>query len=114
MLYFYYFSINAIRKFQFCHYCKKPFYEKLSIVEKGKPKPGMINLTNTCKTGRKTIIRKFSCSRFDDMPWLTGCSISNKLYCWPCVLTNSELSVWNKEDYFDLVYLTAAVQKHEK
>ena len=88
--------------------------EKCEIVKRGKPKPDMKDLTNVCKIGTKTVTRKFSSSRFDDIPWLTGCGISNKLYCWPCVLFNSDSSVWNREGFSDLTHMTAAAQRHEK
>jgi len=98
---------------------EKPFSartmeEKLSILEKGKPKPDMSKLSMCSKQGRRTITRSFSNSRFDEIPWLTGCSKRNKLYCWPCVLFNVGSSVWTKEGYSDLNHLSLAIQRHEK
>ena len=95
-------------------FSSRTFDEKREIVERGKPKPDMKDLTTVCKGGTKTVIRKFSSSKFDEIPWLTGCATSQKLYCWPCVLFNSESSVWNKEGYSDLAHLSAAIQRHEK
>ena len=88
--------------------------EKCDIVKRGKPKPDLKDLTNACRIGTKSVTRKFSSSRFDELPWLSGCDISNKLYCWLCVLFNSDSSVWNKEGYSDLTDMTAAAQRHEK
>ena len=56
-------------------FSSRTFDEKREIVERGKPKPDMKDLTTVCKGGTKTVIRKFSSSKFDEIPWLQGCQV---------------------------------------
>ena len=96
-------------------FSSRSFHEKLAIVTNGKPKPDM-STSLSCSfnhKGRK-INRKFSNNRFETISWLTGCTVTNKLYCWPCLLLNPQSNVWNAKGYSDLNHLTRAAQKHEK
>jgi hypothetical protein len=43
---------------------------------------------------------------------ITGCSSTNKLYCWPCLLFNKEKIVWNSAGYSDLNNLRNAKKRH--
>ena len=60
-------------------FSSRTFDEKREIVERGKPKPDMKDLTTVCKGGTKTVIRKFSSSKFDEIgAWPPG---YDKLFC---------------------------------
>jgi len=41
-------------------------------------------------------LRKFNPKVYEKYSWLCGSSITNKLYCWPCLLfLKKESSVWS-------------------
>ena len=90
---------------------EKPFAtrsleEKLCIVKTGKPKPAMPNLTSPCRLGSKMINRTFSSSRFNEVTWLTGCNVKNKLYCWlVCCLVQIPQFGTDKGIQISLIYL---------
>lgn len=86
-----------------------PFAEKLAIINKGRLKPSMKNLT----TKIKTCIRHFNAEKsYKQYEWLTGCENKNKLFCWPCSLFEIEKGVWNKSGFSDLNNLHKVVKRH--
>ena len=61
--------------------------------------------------------RKINPKLYEKYSWLCGSRITNKLYCWPCLLfSKKEISVWNSAQcgYDDLNNLHIAVGRHDK
>ena len=62
-------------------------------------------------------LRKFNPKVHEKYSWLCGSSITNKLYCWPCLLfSKKESSVWSSAQcgYDDLNSLHTAAGRHDK
>ena len=89
------------------------FADKLSIVQKDKPKATLENLNRQCQyKGRKSFTRHFNVKYYETVPWLCGCNNLNKLYCWPCLLFSQEKNVWNHGGFDDLNNLHKAQRRH--
>ena len=91
----------------------RSFDEKLSIVRNGKPTPDVTNLQQVCSQASRTTTRTFSPSKFEEISWLTGCNERNKLFCWPCLLFNTQTIIWNKQSFSNLSHLSVAIKRHE-
>ncbi|KAL4154101.1 hypothetical protein QTP88_001934 [Uroleucon formosanum] len=78
------------------------------------PCPVIPNLTSVHKDKKREYIRHFNTSQYDNTIWLTGSSVLNKLYCWPCLLFSTENGVWSKVGFDNLNTLTVAICRHEK
>jgi len=66
---------------------------------------------------KQRFLRKFNPKLYEKYSWLCGSSITNKLYCWPCVLfSKKESSVWCSAQcgYDDLNNLHTAAGRHDK
>jgi hypothetical protein len=48
------------------------------------------------------------------MQWITGSSKLNKLFCWPCLLSASEQTVWSNNGYDNLNNLHNDIKNLEK
>ncbi|XP_037942674.1 zinc finger MYM-type protein 1-like [Teleopsis dalmanni] len=90
------------------------FQEKLELVQVGRPTPKLPNMTCVSKCRGRSFSRHFQSSNYDEKSWLCGCSLINKLFCWPCLLftTSKERGVWTS-GYSDLNHLATAMNKHQ-
>ena len=98
---------------------KKPFSsrnydEKLEIVKANKPAPKLSLLSSKYKSKNKEFTRHFNPSSYQNINWLSGCSVWSKQFCWPCLLFSTENSVWTKIGFADLNHFSSATKKHEK
>lgn len=84
------------------------FKEQLTILEKGRPKPTLYQLTNKIKT----CTRYFQTDLYEQYEWLTGCETECKLFCWPCLLFQEDIGVWNRHGFCDLTNIHRAIKKH--
>jgi len=67
------------------------YEEKRSVLDAGRP-------TTELKLVKQNnvFLRKFNPKLYKTYSWLCGSSITNKLYCWPCLLfSKKESSVWS-------------------
>ena len=55
------------------------FNRKKKIINAGRPTPAL----DIIVAGKKCN-RKFNNKMYEDVGWLTGCSVLNKIFCWPC------------------------------
>ncbi|KAF0715097.1 zinc finger MYM-type protein 1-like [Aphis craccivora] len=95
-------------------FSRRSFSEKNEIIKIGRPCPIIPNLTSVHKDKKREYIRHFNTSQYDNTIWLTGSSVLNKLYCWPCLLFSTENGVWSKVGFDNLNTLTVAICRHEK
>ncbi|KAL1281285.1 hypothetical protein QQF64_000088 [Cirrhinus molitorella] len=60
--------------------------------------------------------RSFQLSWYDKVSWLTGSAVTNKMYCWPCLLMKPSHGcvVWSKVGFGDLSNFDRAYKRHEK
>lgn len=87
------------------------FEEKSKIIATGKPTP---ELHIECHSkGKKNFIRHFRAQIYENVPWISGCRNTNKLFCWPCLLFSKEKSVWTQGGFDDLHNIHKAQARHE-
>ena len=67
------------------------FQRKLEIINKGRPTPDLKNLHQTA--GKNKIIRCFQRSCYAKKEWLFGCSVKNRLFCFPCLLFSTKSQI---------------------
>lgn len=82
--------------------------QKLEIKELGRPIPDL-NIQKT-QSGR---LRKFNKNVYLKNNWLCGCNLSNKLFCFVCVLFGGEES-WTQKGIDDIVHIWEKMKTHEK
>jgi hypothetical protein len=91
------------------------FIEKKELLAKGRPTPPLPDLCRERKTGGKIVKLRFHPSKYDDIPWLCGCSKLSKLFCWPCLLFSTRKTVWNSGGIDDLNNLGNVLkQRHQQ
>ena len=56
---------------------KRNIAEKKEIINNGRPTPALTNKFGT---------RSFQSKWYEQLDWLCGCAVTDKLYCWPCLL----------------------------
>uniref|UniRef100_H3AHI3 DUF4371 domain-containing protein n=1 Tax=Latimeria chalumnae TaxID=7897 RepID=H3AHI3_LATCH len=44
--------------------------------------------------------------------WLTGSAVSNRLYCWPCLLLSKKKGTWTNEGYCDWKHFSRSASLH--
>ena len=59
-------------------------------------------------------MRHFRSDYYTSTKWLSGCTTTNKLYCWPCLLFESEKGPWNGHGFCDINNYHKAKTRHEK
>lgn len=103
----------SIEKVQARGFRNFSFEEKKQIIEEGKPEPKLPNLYVEVK-GKKKFVRHFQLHYYKTYKWMTGCSKTNKLYCWPCLMFCNETNSWNTRGYDDLNNMCKSIKAHEK
>ncbi|KAK5885972.1 hypothetical protein CesoFtcFv8_017055 [Champsocephalus esox] len=75
-----------------------------------------IAIRQESKDRRKHFHRCFSRSWFSKKAWLTGCSDTNTLFCFPCLLFRTSRSdlAWTQKGVNDLKHLSEKAKKHEQ
>ncbi|KAL4130623.1 hypothetical protein QTP88_008044 [Uroleucon formosanum] len=104
-------SISSLTKFNFSLLSLE---QKIAIKNEGRPTPNLI-IVKESKGKDRTIKRNFNIDTYDKNDWICGCDITNKLFCFPCVIFNrsNEMS-WSKIGIDDLSHLSAKIKSHEK
>uniref|UniRef100_A0A3B4ULN7 TTF-type domain-containing protein n=1 Tax=Seriola dumerili TaxID=41447 RepID=A0A3B4ULN7_SERDU len=88
-----------------------PYKEKIRVKQQGRSTT-KIDLVQ--KVGKSN--RSFQLSWYDKVSWLTGSAVTNKMYCWPCLLMKPSQGcvVWSKVGVGDLSNFDRAYKRHEK
>jgi hypothetical protein len=84
------------------------FEEKMQIIANGRPTPDI-----SAETKVKGYTRHFKIDYYNASKWLTACKTRNKLYCWPCVLFQTDKAVWNNTGFCDMNNFHKAKLRHE-
>lgn len=91
------------------------FIQKKALIDQGRPCP---DLDISTKVKIKKTVDNMLCTRhfrkelYNISDWLCGCGVSNKFFCWPCLLFSTKKTVWNNRGYDDLNHLNTAVKNH--
>ena len=100
----------ALYNYDFCQKPSITSFPQLSQEEKLEVKrlgPGRSE--SSTKSGSSS--RRFTKTWYPKYIWLTGCSQSGKLYCFPCLLigNSSREKAWNQSGVNDWTYLSVKV-----
>ena len=85
--------------------------EKLEIKAKGRHCPDL-EIEAAASSKGKQYRRKFNCNLYEKHNWLTGCSETNGLYCFPRLLCGGE-AAWTKVGFTNLNHLARSIKIHE-
>lgn len=89
-----------------------PYEQKLLIKQKGRPTPDLeINFVTGSKT--RTYNRVFNRNVYEKYEWMCGCPVTNKLFCFVCLLFRRTVSSWTKHGMNDLKHIADRAKKHE-
>jgi hypothetical protein len=86
------------------------FTDRRVVILNGKPTPSLSEL----KTKVKVYTRHFQTSYYKSVKWLTSCSPTGKLYCWPCLLFVAEKGIWSHAGFNDIINFHKASGQHVK
>eukprot|EP00102_Acyrthosiphon_pisum_P014947 XP_008185265.1 PREDICTED: uncharacterized protein LOC103310034 [Acyrthosiphon pisum] len=107
-------QLNSISSLIKLNFSLLSLEQKIAIKNEGRPKPNLI-IVKESKCKDRTIKRNFNIKTYDKNDWICGCDITNKLFCFPCVIfsRSNEIS-WSKLGIDDLSHLSAKIKSHEK
>lgn len=91
--------------------------DRIAIKTLGRPTPDLeMEQINVSKN--RTYRRNFQKAIYDKCLWLCGCNVTNKFYCFPCILAQAGKQCqacdhcWVKEGVSDLKHLTSKIKSH--
>ena len=91
-----------------------PFEESLTVVQLGRSQPDIaIENFRIDRHGKRTV-RRFRKEYYTRYNWITGCTVKNKLFCFPCLLFSTKVDSWSRSGYDTLNNLSKDAKKHEK
>lgn len=69
----------------------------------------------TTKSKTRDFKRTFKSDGYEKNDWICGCSMTNRLFCFPCLLFARVAAepCWTKTGVTDLSHLTQKIKKHE-
>lgn len=107
-------EVNSVNYLLQNKFSSLDFALKLEIKSKGRQTP-RLTLSNIIPSSskRKGYTRHFQVDTYERFSWLTGCPIRNRLFCFPCLLFDSECgSQWTSTGFHSLSNLSKAAKKH--
>ena len=109
--------MNTVQELKGVNFSRLTLQEKLVIKEKGRPTPDL-NLVQTTACKGKERNRKFHSEVYEKYNWVCGCELTNRLYCFHCLLfasgKDSSSDTWTKTGFRDLGHLKQKMDKHEQ
>lgn len=104
--------MNSVSNLMKVSFRSLPYEQKLRILRLGPHKPN-IEIKQLVNKGQgKRSHRYFHKVWYDKVSWLCGCSRTNSLFCFPCLLYGGE-STWTKIGVTDIKHLSDKVKLHE-
>ena len=101
--------MNTVSNLKICPFSRLSQQEKLELKRLGPSRPELIRSESSSSTSRK-----FSQSCYTKYEWLTGCSQTQKVYCFPCLLfgESQREKAWTGKGINDLKHFSEKVKKH--
>jgi len=97
------------------HFSSLPLEKKIEIKKEGRPMPNL-NIIQIKKTKSREFKRSFNKDIYSKHDWLCGCSKTNRLFCFPCILfcrTSGDKN-WSQNGINDLAHLNNKISTHIK
>jgi hypothetical protein len=86
--------------------------QRIEIKSKGRPTPFLKMEENASSKGYN-YLRKFNPNLYEKHNWLCGCPITNKLYCFTCLMFGGD-EAWTRNGQKGLRHITDKINKHSK
>ncbi|XP_057705172.1 uncharacterized protein LOC130923456 [Corythoichthys intestinalis] len=105
---------NSVKSLLMTPFKKRTLTEKLQVKERGPHQPD-IQMNQHFKDKGANCTHTFSKTWFANKAWLTGCSETNALFCFPCLLFQMPQSdpLWIKTGLTDLKHFDEEAKNHE-
>lgn len=89
--------------------------KKVEIKIKGRPTLDL-NIVQITKSKIRDYLKKFNNNIYKIHNWICGCSETNRLYCFPCLLFGRKSNdvAYVKNGINDLIYLASKIKTHKK
>lgn len=84
--------------------------DQLKIKALGRETPEL-NITKSFSHEKSARSRKFNSSLYAKNNWLCGCEVSNRMYCFPCVLYGGD-EFWAEKGVNDLIHVWEKIKSH--
>lgn len=84
--------------------------EKVEVKRIGRPTPDM-SLECASTSRGKSYLRKFNKNVYAKYPWICGCEVKNRLFCFTCILFGGDIH-WTSAGISDLVHLSEKAKQH--
>ncbi|XP_060855369.1 uncharacterized protein LOC132933049 [Metopolophium dirhodum] len=97
------------------HFSSLPLEKNIEIKKEGRPMPNL-NIIQIKKTKSREFKRSFNKDIYSKHDWLCGCSKTNRLFCFPCILfcrTSGDKN-WSQNGINDLAHLNNKISTHIK
>jgi hypothetical protein len=101
-------------------YLQKNPFSRLSLEEKKKikdlgPEQPDLHIQQQASDRGRSYKRSFTRACYEKRSWLTGCDVSNALFCFPCLLFQSVGTevLWTTTGVSDLKHLSDKCKRHE-
>ena len=101
--------MNTVRSLQIRPFNQLTLEEKLEVKRLGPDRPEVLT-----KSGLSS--RRFTKTWYSKHSWLTGCSLSGKVYCFPCLLfgDSQREKAWTQSGVNDWKHLSEKVKRRVK
>eukprot|EP00795_Rhopilema_esculentum_P017770 gene17770-9443_t len=100
--------MNTVSNIKIRPFSRLTQQEKIEIKRLGPDRPELLRSQSSASS------RKFSTSWYTRYEWLTGCSQTQKVYCFPCLLfgESQREKAWTKKGVNDWKHFSEKVKKH--
>eukprot|EP00795_Rhopilema_esculentum_P005495 gene5495-673_t len=100
--------MNTVSNIKIRPFSRLTQQEKIEIKRLGPDRPELLRSQSSASS------RKFSTSWYTRYEWLTGCSQTQKVYCFPCLLfgKSQREKAWTKKGVNDWKHFSEKVKKH--
>lgn len=101
-------KVSFLLKNKFTQFCIE---DQLKIKALGRELPDL-NITKS-QNDKSSRSRKFNRTLYSKNNWICGCEITNKMYCFPCVLYGGD-EHWSEKGVDDLIHVWEKIKSHER
>lgn len=105
----------TVERLQSINFPSLSLEERMEIKKEGRPMPNL-NIVQVKVTKSREFKRSFNKEVYSKYDWLCGCSKTNSLFCFPCLLfcRISGDKNWSRNGINDLAHLSDKINTHEK
>lgn len=103
---------NTVSELKNIHFSALALEQKVEIKNIGRPTPSLQMTGQQGKSKGYNYTRKFDEKVYKENSWICGCELTNKLFCFPCILFGGD-KAWTEKGQNDLKHLSERINKHK-